>query len=89
MKIALGLLICVLAAPAWAAQYVKPYVKKDGTYVQGHYRSAPDGNRFNNYSSEGNYNPYTGQRGYVDPYQAPQPSFGNPYNNQFSDPRFR
>jgi hypothetical protein len=79
MRIALGLLICALAAPAFARDtYVKPHVRKDGTYVEGHYRSAPDNNRFNNYSTQGNTNPYTGQRGYTDPFQAPQPSFGQP-----------
>lgn len=29
--------------------YVNGYYRADGTYVQPHYRSAPDGNRFNNY----------------------------------------
>lgn len=41
--------------------YVKGYYRKDGTYVQPHYRSAPDGNPYNNYSYPGNYNPYTGK----------------------------
>lgn len=30
--------------------YVKSYYRKDGTYVNSHYRSAPDGNVWNNYS---------------------------------------
>ena len=42
---------------------VHGYVKKDGTYVAPHYRSAPDGNFNNNWSTEGNVNPYTGEEG--------------------------
>lgn len=30
--------------------YVNGYYKKDGTYVQPHTRSNPDGNPYNNYS---------------------------------------
>ena len=41
--------------------YVKGYTKKNGTYVQPHYRSAPDGNPYNNYSFPGNVNPHTGK----------------------------
>ena len=41
--------------------YVKGYYRKDGTYVRPHYRTAPDGNPYNNYSTPGNYNPNTGK----------------------------
>jgi len=34
---------------------------RNGTYVQGHWRSAPDGNPYNNWSFPGNINPYTGR----------------------------
>ncbi len=40
---------------------VKGYYRKDGTYVQPHYRSNPDGNPYNNWSYPGNTNPYTGK----------------------------
>jgi hypothetical protein len=40
---------------------VKGYYRKDGTYVQPHSRSAPDGNPYNNYGFPGNYNPNTGK----------------------------
>lgn len=59
--------------------YVKPYTRSDGTYVQGHYRSAPDGKAYNNYSTHGNTNPYTGQAGTVKPsnsYVAPNRQSG-------------
>lgn len=42
---------------------VKGYYRKDGTYVQPHYRSAPDGNFGNNWSTKGNVNPFTGKVG--------------------------
>jgi hypothetical protein len=41
--------------------HVRGYFRKDGTYVQPHYRSAPDGNPYNNFSFPGNVNPYTGK----------------------------
>lgn len=43
--------------------HVRGYYRKDGTYVQPHYRSAPDGNFYNNWSTRGNVNPYTGEPG--------------------------
>lgn len=43
--------------------YVNGYYRKNGTYVQPHYRSAPDGDVSNNWSTRGNVNPYTGQMG--------------------------
>ncbi len=42
---------------------VRGYVKKNGTYVSPHMRSAPDGSFNNNWSTKGNVNPYTGKQG--------------------------
>lgn len=42
---------------------VRGYVKSNGTYVQPHMRSAPDGNFSDNWSTIGNVNPYTGTLG--------------------------
>lgn len=42
---------------------VRGYFRKDGTYVAGYKRTAPDGNFNNNWSTQGNINPYTGQVG--------------------------
>ncbi|MCW2066747.1 UNVERIFIED_ORG: hypothetical protein M2420_002101 [Stenotrophomonas maltophilia] len=50
---------------------VSGYVKKDGTYVAPHYRSVPNRSALDNYSTRGNYNPYTGQSGKNDPYALP------------------
>jgi hypothetical protein len=81
-----GLLL--VSAPWVEAQgsvYVRPYVRSDGAYVPGHYRSAPDGNPYNNWSTQGNVNPYTGQLGTVDPYRTPFSSYGT--SNPFLAPR--
>lgn len=71
------LVIVLLMVPATADArdvYVDGYYKRDGTYVQPHYRSAPDNNPYNNWSTKGNVNPYTGQRGYKNP--TPNYGFG-------------
>lgn len=47
--------------------YVKPYTKKDGTYVPGYYRTAPNSSNTDNFSTKGNTNPYTGTPGWIDP----------------------
>lgn len=71
------ILFAVLAAAsvsAMADEYVRGYVRKDGTVVQPHYRTAPDSTPYNNYSTQGNTNPYTGKEGSADPYpQQAQP----------------
>lgn len=76
MKTASLLLLALLSTPALADKQVNGYVTKNGTYVAPHYRTAPDSTRLNNYSTQGNTNPYTGQSGTVNPYpvyQAPAP----------------
>jgi len=65
---------CALFAGAVSAQtYVKPHIRKDGTFVEGHVRSAPNNTRADNYGSQGNSNPWTGQQGRIDPYAQPNP----------------
>jgi hypothetical protein len=100
--IAVVVLACV-SAGAVADQTVRGYVRKDGTYVAPHVRSSPNQHRFDNYSSSGNSNPYTGQRGYdrnefTDPpafnkpqplYQAPSYSSSNIYGDPYRQPRNR
>ena len=43
--------------------YVSGYTKSNGTYVQGHYRSSQNSTNHDNYSTSGNYNPYTWSAG--------------------------
>ncbi|MFC4026066.1 hypothetical protein ACFOS1_01485 [Zunongwangia endophytica] len=47
--------------------YVSGYYKSNGTYVQPHYRTAPNSTNRDNFSTRGNTNPYTGQPGYITP----------------------
>lgn len=63
------LLLSLISTSAYAG-YVKGHYRKNGTYVRGHYRSSPNNNKFDNYSTRGNINPYTGKRGTVDPYKS-------------------
>jgi hypothetical protein len=63
---------------AEAQVHVRGYFRKNGTYVQPHYRSAPDGNPYNNYSYPGNLNPYTGEVATGDP----STYLNNYYNRQ-------
>jgi hypothetical protein len=51
-----------MSANAFADVYVNSYSKKNGTTVDGHYRTDP-GNSSSNYSNKGNINPYTGKKG--------------------------
>lgn len=72
----LGLLIAIgaalSAAPALAGKttHVDGYVKKDGTYVAPHYKTTPNDTKLDNYGTKGNWNPYTGKEGTVDPYKV-------------------
>jgi hypothetical protein len=57
------LLFGLTVSSIFGAVRVRGYYRSNGTYVQPHYRSAPDGNFYNNWSTKGNVNPYTGKRG--------------------------
>lgn len=59
----------ITASNAEAIQKVKGYTKKSGTYVAPHYKSSPNKSKFDNFSTKGNYNPYTGKKGTVNPYK--------------------
>lgn len=58
------LLLSFTFIPAFADTHVNGYTRRDGTYVQPHMRSDRDGSFSNNWSSQGNVNPYTNERGY-------------------------
>jgi hypothetical protein len=57
------LLASVALSNAQGYHYVRPYYRHDGTPVQGHYQTNPDGIRSNNWSYPGNVNPFTGEVG--------------------------
>jgi len=63
MKWMLLTLFIAAANLAQADENVRGHYRKDGKYVQSHKRSNPDDRRYNNYSSEGRKNPYTGKKG--------------------------
>ncbi|OYQ81759.1 hypothetical protein B9T19_03605 [Ignatzschineria sp. F8392] len=62
-RVALATLILLFSFQAFAEVYVKGYTRKDGTSVQGHYRSKPNSTVRDNYSHYGNKNPRTGKIG--------------------------
>ena len=65
-----------LATPAAAQVHVRGYTRSDGTYVAPYTRTAPDRSIYNNYSTQPNINPYTGQQGTVNTY-APSQLYGS------------
>lgn len=80
VRIGIAILAVFAGCASVAAQnYVNGYFKQDGTYVQPHVRTNPDNSRLNNYSTQGNTNPYTGQQGTVDPYKPLQQGHGGNY----------
>ena len=64
LTILLAIAIIFLATmTANADVFVRGHFRSNGTYVQPHYRSNPDGNFSNNWSTYPNVNPYTGSVG--------------------------
>jgi hypothetical protein len=49
--------------PPVGDHYVHSFVKRDGTFVNGHMRTDADNSFYNNWSTVGNRNPYTGSIG--------------------------
>ncbi|OYU83011.1 MAG: hypothetical protein CFE24_13205 [Flavobacterium sp. BFFFF2] len=64
-KLFLFIALFFAAAQSYAQSpvYVSGYTRSNGTYVEGHYRTAPNYTRNDNYSTVGNVNPYTGTYG--------------------------
>ena len=47
--------------------HVNGYTKRNGTYIQPHYRTPPNNTKLDNWSTKGNVNPYTGKAGTKNP----------------------
>jgi len=63
------LLLCVSQMNVFAYRGTRGYVKRSsGTYVAPHYSSTPNSFKFDNWSSKGNSNPFTGKKGYKNSY---------------------
>ena len=82
MKKIFAIAIAVASSAVFAQDhYVNGYHRYNGTYVQGHHRTNPNSSQYDNYSTRGNINPYTGQQGT----HTPHSSYGG-YNSHQSNP---
>lgn len=89
MKLLLLMGLLATSASALADEYVNGYYRQNGTYVPPHYRSSPDTTPLNNWSTQGNVNPHTGEWGTRNPYaiqpiqpiQPPEPRYAPRYRN--------
>ena len=61
--------------------FVRGYTRSDGSYVQPHYRTERNSTQYDNYSTEGNTNPYNGRQGYVVPDENDNRSYNSDNNN--------
>lgn len=65
--------------------YVSGYYRSNGTYVQGYYKTTPNNTINDNFTTKPNVNPYTGQKGYIEPsYSTPSynnSTYSTPYYN--------
>ncbi|MEN9614289.1 MAG: hypothetical protein RLZZ347_596 [Candidatus Parcubacteria bacterium] len=66
---AIGLLSFSMSAEARTTRVRGYYKRSTGTYVAPHYKTTPNRTKIDNFSAKGNYNPYTGKSGTVDPYK--------------------
>ena len=64
-KIALTLIAITLAASAFGQgyHYNNGYIDRNGMFHPGHYQTNPNNNPWDNWSTRGNYNPFTGKPG--------------------------
>lgn len=66
----LAFALIILVGPASAQTQYRGYTTNNGTYVAPHYQTNPNSTVYDNYSTRGNTNPYTGKQGTVDPYSS-------------------
>jgi len=65
----LGLFVSVSSVEAKTIRVKSYYKPSSMKYVAPSYRTSPNKTKLDNYSTKGNYNPYTGKKGYVSPYR--------------------
>jgi hypothetical protein len=71
IRLIIGALVVGMATNPVQAQgyhFNQGYFRNDGTYVQPHFQTNPNGNPYDNWSTRGNINPFTGQPGTHNPY---------------------
>jgi len=61
---AFGVLCFTPSMAAFANVNVKGHYRQNGTWVDSHYRTRPNNTIQDNWSTWGNSNPYTGEKGY-------------------------
>jgi len=69
----------LISSFVYADGYVKGYTRKDGTYVQPHYRSERNTTPTDNYGYKDNTNPYTGEKGHNRDTNNPNSPYYNPF----------
>lgn len=85
-RITLVLLFAFLTiSTVHADEYVSGYTRSDGTYVSGYYRSSPNDTVTDNYSYEGNHNPYTGTEGSKHYKSSPSSEYYDTSSGSLSD----
>lgn len=69
-KIMIACMVLTLSSFAMArggSHSVRSYTRHDGTYVQSHRATDRNGTKYDNWSTKGNVNPYTGKAGTKNP----------------------
>jgi hypothetical protein len=98
LRLLLGaFLSLVLSAPivAWSEEtFVDGHFRKDGTYVQPHWRTMPDSSFNNNWSTSPNVNPHTFQQGtrgvtWLQPTLLVEITYSELMEGRLRDPVFR
>lgn len=64
---AVALMVLAVGPAAAMADSVDGYIRRDGTYVQPYQRSERNNSYNDNWSTRGNTNPYTGEKGTASP----------------------
>lgn len=85
------IILAIVATLSFAQShvYVNGYYRSNGTYVQPHYRTAPNNTVRDNWSTYPNVNPYNGQTGTrhynTNTYSPPKTYYIQPtnYNNTY------
>lgn len=86
--VALVVLISFLTMTLAEAGWVRGYYRRDGIYVQPHYRTNPNGNPYNNYSFPGNYNPNTGRIAPGNPDTYLNRYYNRPYRSPYAPHKY-
>ena len=84
MKWIIAIAILFSCNVANADDYVHGYTRSNGTYVEPYYKTSPNSTTFDNYSTQGNVNPYTGEAGTKNPHGSSGSSTYGLYGSQSS-----